>query len=382
MRLPQIRWTARMAVAAMLAMLAGTPHRAPAQPPAAIEDELVIQTPVSAFIVEAMLKEFAAYAKERWHVTLRTRAQRAGTPVSYERIVGWKGQPEADIFWGGEPALFNSLAGQKLLTRLEVSNDAWESIPGSIGAPKPIPLKDPGRAWVGTALEVYGMAYNPRLLKRLGVPEPREWDDALNAKLKGAVAQCSPPRSSSSHATYEVILQSRGEAEGWEWLKRLAANTGAFVASSRDVPSVVAKGEYAVGFGVPSYFVFEEKLAGYDIKFVAPRNAFVTPEPFAILAGARHPRAAREFLAFLLSERGQKLFMERGLFPVMPKYKVHGPPGSTVELAVQLTGGIRSFFEPPVANVYDDEVARARFREVNERFRRDIEASWDDLKRR
>jgi iron(III) transport system substrate-binding protein len=148
------------------------------------------------------------------------------------------------------------------------------------------------------------------------------------------------------------------------------------------VPSVVAKGEYAVGFGVPSYFVFEEKLAGYDIKFVAPRNAFVTPEPFAILAGARHPRAAREFLAFLLSERGQKLFMERGLFPVMPKYKVHGPPGSTVELAVQLTGGIRSFFEPPVANVYDDEVARARFREVNERFRRDIEASWDDLKRR
>ena len=97
---------------------------------------------------------------------------------------------------------------------------------------------------------------------------------------------------------------------------------------------------------------------------------------------ARHPRAAREFLAFLLSERGQKLFMERGLFPVMPKYKVHGPPGSTVELAVQLTGGIRSFFEPPVANVYDDEIARARFRDVNERFRRDIEASWDDLKRR
>jgi iron(III) transport system substrate-binding protein len=148
------------------------------------------------------------------------------------------------------------------------------------------------------------------------------------------------------------------------------------------VPAVVAKGEYAVGFGVPSYFVFEEKLAGFDIKFVAPKRAFVTPEPFAILAGARHPKAAREFLTFLLSERGQRLFMERGLFPVMPKYKVHGAPGSTIELAVQLTGGIRSFFEPPVTNVYDDEVARARFREVNERFRRDIEAAWEGLKKR
>ena len=373
---------ARRVLSVSLTLLALLPTGAPAQPPAPIEDELVVQTPVSAFIVEAMLKEFAAYAKERWNVTLRTRAQRAGTPVSYERIVGWKGQPEADIFWGGEPALFNSLADQKLLSRLEMGPEIWEAIPPSIGTPKPIPLKDPGRHWVGTALEVYGIAYSPRQLKRLGVPEPREWDDVLNPKLKGAVAQCTPPRSSSSHATYEVILQSKGEAEGWEWLKRLAANTGAFVPSSREVPAVVAKGEYAVGFGVPSYFVFEEKLAGFDIKFVAPRRAFVTPEPFAILAGARHPKAAREFLVFLLSERGQRLLMERALFPVMPKYKVHGAPGSTIELAVQLTGGIRSFFEPPVMNVYDDEVARARFREVNERFRRDIEAAWEELKKR
>ncbi|HET8532131.1 MAG TPA: extracellular solute-binding protein [Methylomirabilota bacterium] len=353
-----------------------------AVPAAGIEDELVVQTPVSAFIVEAMLKEFTVYAKEKWNVGLRARAQRAGTPVSYERIVGWKGQPEADIFWGGEPALFNSLAQKSLLTKLELASDVWESIPPSIGVPKPIPLKDPGRFWVGTALEIYGIAYNPRLVKRLGAPEPRDWDDVLSPKLKGQVAQCTPTRSSSSHATYQVILQSRGEAEGWEWLKRLGANTGVFVASSRDVPAVVAKGEFAVGFGVPSYFVFEEKLAGFDIKFVAPKNAFVTPEPFAILAGARHPKAAREFLAFLLSERGQRLFMGRGLFPITPRYKVHGPPGSTAELAVQLTGGVRSFFEPPVANIYDDEIARARYREVNERFRRDIEEPWEALKRR
>jgi len=370
-------------VAAVLWLVVGCPLAVLAQPPAPIEDELVVQTPVSAFIVEAMLKEFSAHAKERWSVTLKARTQRAGTPVSYERIVGWKGQPEADIFWGGEPALFHSLADQKLLTRLELPPDIWDAIPASIGTPRPIPLKDgAGRSWVGTALEVYGIAYSPRLLKKLGVPEPREWDDVLNPKLKGAVAQCTPPRSSSSHATYEVILQSKGAAGGWEWLKRLAANTGVFVESSRDVPTVVAKGEYAVGFGVPSYFVFEEKLAGFDIRFRAPKGAFVTPEPFAILAGARHPKAAREFLAFLLSERGQRLFMERGLYPVMPRYKVHGTPGSTIEMGVQLTGGIRSFFEPPVTNVYDDDVARARFHDVNERFRRDIETAWNDPKRR
>jgi iron(III) transport system substrate-binding protein len=355
---------------------------APAAAPAIIEDELVIQTPMSAFVVDSMLKEFAQHAREKWGVTLKSRVLRAGTPVSYETIRTWKGQPEADVFWGGEPALFNDLAAQKLLTRLEIGGEVWDSIPVSIGAPRPIPLKDPARFWVGTALEAYGLVYSPRLLKRLGVPELREWDDVLHPKLKGQVAQCTPTRSSSSHATYQVILQSKGETEGWQWLKRLAANTGVFVASSREVPAVVARTEYAVGFGVPSYFAFEEKLAGFDIRFVAPRNAFVTPEPFAVLHGARHPRAAGEFLSFLLSQRGQHLFMGRGLFPITPKYKVHGPPGSTAELAVQLTGGIRSFFDPPVSNIYDDVRARSTYREVNETFRTQIEAAWNELKKR
>jgi iron(III) transport system substrate-binding protein len=349
---------------------------------AAIEDELVIQTPMSAFVVDAMLKEFAHYAKEKWSVTLRTRVLRAGTPVSYGTIVNWKGQPEADVFWGGEPALFGDLAGQGLLAPLDLPRALWDSIPASIGSPKAIPLKGPTRHWVGTALEIYGLAYSPRLLKQLGVPDLHDWDDLLQPKLKGQIVQCTPTRSSSSHASYQVILQVKGDASGWEWLRRLGGQTGRFVTSSREVPAVVARTELAVGFGVPSYYAFEEKLAGFDIRFAAPQSAFVTPEPFAVLAGARHPRAARQLAAFLLSERGQRLFMGRGLYPVNPRYKVHGPPGSTAELAVQLSGGVRSFFDPPMWNVYDDVLARTRYQEVNERFQRDIEAAWDELKKR
>lgn len=363
----------------LIAMAAGA-GVADAQAP--IEDELVIQTPVSEFIVDAVFKEFVRYAREKWNVTVKARALRAGTPVSYDRIVKWKGKPEADIFWGGESALFDDLAAQKLLVRLGVPNEVWESIPASIGTPKPVPLKDPAGFWVGTALEIYGLVYHPRLLKRLGVPELKDWDDVLNPKLKGHVAQCTPVRSSSSHATYEIILQGKGDTEGWNWLKRLAANTGRFTRWSRDVPSVVARGEFAVGFAVPSYFAFEEKLAGFDIRFVAPKNAFVTPEPLGILAGAKHPRAARAFMEFLLSERGQRVFMERGLFPITPKYKVQGPPGSTAELAVELTGGIRSFFDAPVSKIDDEDIARKRYREVNEKFVKEIEAVWDDLKKK
>jgi iron(III) transport system substrate-binding protein len=372
----------RFAVAlAFVALAVGTGLVAPAPAQAPIESELVLITPVSKFIHDAALKAFADYAKEKWNVAVKVNAIPAGTPVAYGRIVEWKGKPDADIFWGGESALFEKLAEQKLLQKAELARDAWDAIPASIGKPKPIPLKDKDGYWVGTALEPYGLVYNPKRLARLGVPALRDWDDLLNPKLKGEVAQCAPTRSSSSNATYEVILSMYGEDKGWDWLRRLAANTGLFTARSRDVPTVVAKGEFAAGFAVPSYMAFEEKVAGFDIKFVAPKNAFVTPEPIAILAGARNPRAARSFIEFLLTERGQKVFMERGLFPITPKYKVQGAPGSTAELAVEFTGGVRSYFDGDVSNVYDETAAAQRSEALKARFRSDIETRWDELKK-
>jgi iron(III) transport system substrate-binding protein len=360
----------------LAALLPALVPAGPALAQAPIENELALITPVSKFIHDAALKAFAEYAKETWNITVKVSAIPAGTPVAYGRVVEWKGKPEADIFWGGESALFEKLADQKLLQKVEISREAWESIPAAIGKPKPIPLKDKDGFWVGTALEPYGLVYNPKKIQRLGAPEPRDWDDLLHPKLKGEVAQCAPTRSSSSNATYEVVLSMHGEEKGWEWLRKLAGNTGHFTARSRDVPTVVAKGEFAAGFAVPSYMAFEEKLAGFDIKFVAPRNAFVTPEPMAILAGARHPKAARAFIEFLLTERGQKVFMERGLFPITPRYKVQGAPGSTAELAVEFTGGVRSYFEREVSNVYDETVAARRSDALKTKYRSDIEAVW------
>jgi iron(III) transport system substrate-binding protein len=367
-----VSWIAALALT--LSVVVGLPAQARAQAP--IEGELALITPVSKFIHDAALKAFADYAKEKWNLTLKVSAIPAGTPVAYGRIVEWKGKPEADIFWGGESALFEKLAEQKLLQKVEIAREAWDSIPAAIGKPRPIPLKDKDGYWVGTALEPYGLVYNPKKIQRLGVAALQGWDDLLNPKLKGEVAQCAPTRSSSSNATYEVILSLHGEDKGWEWLKALAANTGLFTARSRDVPTVVAKGEFAAGFAVPSYMAFEEKLAGFDIKFVAPKYAFVTPEPMAILAGARNPKAARAFIEFLLTERGQKVFMERGLFPITPRFKVQGPPGSTAEMAVDFTGGVRSYFDAEILNVYDEPVAARRSEALKTRFRSDIEATW------
>jgi ABC-type Fe3+ transport system substrate-binding protein len=347
-----------------------------------IENELILITPVAKTLTDPSLAEFAKYAKEKWNVTVKTSALAAGTPVAYGQIVEWKGRPQADIFWGGESALFDKLAEQKLLSRLDLPKAVMDAIPATLGKPKPIYLKDPKGFWTGTVLEPYGIVYHPKVLARLGVQPPKDWDDLLDPKLKGNIAQCAPTRSSSSHATYEVILQREGDTKGWEWLKRLGANTGIFTARSRDVPSVVAKGEFAAGFAVPSYMAFEDRLAGFDLKFVAPKTAWITPEPIAVIAGAPHPRAARAFIEFMLTERGQKVAMERGVFPITPKYRVQGAPGSTAEMAVEFTGGLRSYFDVDVTNIYDDDTAQKRYEAVNSQFRKDIESAIEELKRK
>jgi iron(III) transport system substrate-binding protein len=346
-----------------------------------IEDELTLITPVAKTLTDPTLADFAKYAKETWNITLKTSALAAGTPVAYGRILEWKGRPEVDIFWGGESALFDKLAAQNLLARLDLPKAVLDAIPATIGKPKPIYLKDPKGFWTGTVLEPYGLVYHPKVLARLGVPEPKDWDDLLHPKLKGHVAQCAPSRSSSSHATYEVILQRDGDDKGWAWLKRLGANTGIFTARSRDVPSVVARGEFAAGFAVPSYMAFEDRLAGFELKFVAPKTAWITPEPIAVLAGAKHPKAALAFIEYMLSERGQRVAMERGVFPITPKFRVQGAPGSRAEMAVEFTGGIRSYFDIDVINIYDDDKAQGRYEKVNEQFRKDIESAWETLKR-
>jgi hypothetical protein len=344
-----------------------------------IENELVLVTPVAKTLTDPALAEFAKYAKERWKVDVRTSALAAGTPVAYGRVVEWKGRPEADIFWGGESALFDKLAEQKLLARLDLPKGVVDSIPASIGKPKPIPLKDPKGFWIGTVLEPYGLVYHPKLLARLGVPAPKDWDDLLHPKLKGNVAQCAPTRSSSSHATYEVILQRDGDAKGWEWLKRLAGNTGIFTARSRDVPSVVREASSA-GFAVPSYMAFEDRLA-------RARDQVRGPEDRVDHARAdRHPRRrqasqgrARLRRVHALG-RGQKVAMERGVFrsrqvPRPRRPGLAGGDGRRVHRGHSLLLRRRG-------DQHLRRRAQGRYEAVNTQFRKEIESVADELKRK
>ncbi len=66
--------------------------------------------------------------------------------------------------------------------------------------------------------------------------------------------------------------------------------------------------------------------------------------------------------------------MESGVFPITPKFQVQGAPGSTAELAVEFTGGLRSYFDIEVTNIYDDDIAQNALRAGERTFRKEIES--------
>ncbi len=117
---------------------------------------------MSKFIHDAALKAFADYAKEKWNVTVKVNAIPAGTPVAYGRIMEWKGKPDVDIFWGGESALFEKLAEQKLLQKVEISKEAWDSIPAVHRQAQADPAQGQGRLLGGHRAR----ALRPRLQPR------------------------------------------------------------------------------------------------------------------------------------------------------------------------------------------------------------------------
>ena len=85
-----------------------------------IENELYLITPVSKDVHDPALKRFAAYAKKKWNIDVKTSAMPKGTPVAYGQILEWKGRPQADVFWGGEGTLFDSLAAEGLLEPMKL----------------------------------------------------------------------------------------------------------------------------------------------------------------------------------------------------------------------------------------------------------------------
>jgi ABC-type Fe3+ transport system substrate-binding protein len=186
-----------------------------------------------------------------------------------------------------------------------------------------VPLYHPEQRWIGTALSSFGIVYNRALVPAiLGKPEIETFDDLADPRLFGWVAMADPRQSGSISTTLDSILSKYGWEDGWKLLRRIAANSRTFVASSARPPLDVSQGEAAAALAIDFYGRAqsqailepgqspEESRVGY---VDPPGSVSIDPDPVSILRGGPDPELARRFVEFTLSPEGQALWNLRSL---------------------------------------------------------------------
>ena len=136
----------------------------------------------------------------------------------------------------------------------------------------------------------------------------------------------------------QAIAQHGGNAdEGWiaglQLIQRISANARFFTDSSTEIPYSVQAGDAAAGMCIDFYGRYEsESVRNPDGN---SRLSYVTPaggssngaDSIGMFRGAPHPELAREFMEFMISQEGQKLWCYRAGTPGGPqKYALRRLP--------------------------------------------------------
>ena len=233
----------------------------------------------------------------------------------------FKSKPEGigvDLLFGGGTDPFEELKRQSLLQPCRLPEEIAGALTAEING---VPLSDSEGRWYAAAMAGFGIIYNRVVLNRLGLPEPQTWKDLANPALQSWVGSADPRKSGSVHVMYEIILQGYGWERGWEIITALGGNVRGFTAAGSQTPQDVALGEVAYGLAIDSYAWAQQRQSGHDvIGYVMPEDVSVyTGDSIAVLKGAPHLATAQAFVAFVLSEAGQKLWLLRKGDPEGPK---------------------------------------------------------------
>ena len=151
-----------------------------------------------------------------------------------------------------------------------------------------------------------------------GVEAPTSWDDLLKPEFKGQLMVAHPSSSGTSYTALATILQIKGEAAGWEYLKKYAAQVSQFTKSGAAPAKFVGQGEAAVGVVFSHDIVNEIDNNKLPLKLTFPAEGTgYEIGAMAILKGAKHMQAAKLWFDWALTPEAQALG---------PKYKAYQAP--------------------------------------------------------
>ena len=275
-----------------------------------------------------------------------------------------------DLFFGGGAYDFEQQAAAGRLVPSDVlrRHPDWfgdSSIPARVSGE---PFYDHEGRWIGTCLSSFGICFNSDSLRRLGVGElPASWSDLTSPQLFKQVALADPTKSGSAAKAYEMVIQQQMQelvnettsedpailAIGWKRglgiIQAASANARYFTDAGSKVPVDVSLGDAAAGMCIDFFGRFQSESVKVGdspsrLQYFTPAGgSSVGVDPIGIFRGAPNRAVAEEFVAFVLSMEGQKLW----------NFKV-GEPGGPEHYALRRLPIRKELYAPEFAAYRSD----------------------------
>jgi iron(III) transport system substrate-binding protein len=190
----------------------------------------------------------------------------------------------------------------------------------------PPAVKDPGVKWLydpvadpekkGRILadeaQFFAIWTNTKLVSAADAPK-NMLDLAANPKWKGQIIYRTPWTSGGGSHLYHFAKQVYGES----WVTKMQAQNPAFSEDQDAALLQVARGEYAIGIGLTGRTATQLLAAGQPIAPIWPDDFLITiTQGTHIVAHAPHPNAAKVFVNWTHTDRGQQLWRDLGQWPI------------------------------------------------------------------
>lgn len=207
----------------------------------------------------------------------------------------------ADVFFAQDPGSLGAIEQAGLLT--ELPDEVLERVDER--------FRDPDGYWVGTSGRARVVVYNTE-----NVPEgdlPESVFDLADPEWEGRIGL--PPTNGSFQAFVTAMRLTEGDEATREWLEAIKANDPELYESNTPTVEAAGRGEIDVGL-VNHYYLYIVKAEQPDAPIAnhyltaGDPGALVSVAGVAVLDGAEHADEAQQFVAFLLSEEGQRFYAE------------------------------------------------------------------------
>lgn len=215
-----------------------------------------------------------------------------GSQDILDRVRSEKANPQADLWFGAPSETFARAANEGLL---DAYKPTWASA-------VPAEVRDAQDRWYGTYLTPEVIAYNTEAVPLADAP--KDWDDVLDPKWKGKVVIRDPVASGSMRAIFGAMIarsiaQTGSSEKGYDWLRRLDANTREYALNPTVLYQKLGRREGVISlWDMPD--IADLKKKNFPIGYVIPSSG--TPllvDAIAIVKGAKHAEAAHQFYEFV-----------------------------------------------------------------------------------